>query len=149
MSRCSVKRQTDHHVRDREVERPSAERKTLVGATLMSAHHEGPRKHNETTSGRSVSLASRKAGILRKGPFSAPEQISKPFFQTYSLRLIRWSMENHFFSVEGYHRFDLNYSIHRWGTYRAYDLRCETRKPVFGSSDQFRHKPACTVTEAG
>ena len=23
------------------------------------------------------------------------------------------------------------------------------RKPVFGSSDQLRHKPACTVTEAG
>ena len=29
------------------------------------------------------------------------------------------------------------------------DLSSDTRKPVFGVSDQLRHKPACTVTEKG
>ena len=30
-----------------------------------------------------------------------------------------------------------------------YDMSRDARKPVFGVSDQVRHKPACTVSEAG
>ena len=29
------------------------------------------------------------------------------------------------------------------------DMSCDVRKPVFGVSDQVRHKPGCTATEDG
>ena len=33
--------------------------------------------------------------------------------------------------------------------YRLANLRLVVRKPVFGVSDQIRHKPGCTATEDG
>ena len=31
----------------------------------------------------------------------------------------------------------------------SYDVSLDVRKPVFGVSDQVRHKPGCTATEDG
>ena len=54
------------------------------------------------------------------------------YWYTYMQQISGERLQDHWSSGSGYH-----------------EISRDARKPVFGISDQVRHKPGCTVSEAG